>query len=496
MMRDETGADVSTDAMWRSSMMANAARDPYWLASVRGEVLAHPDYQAVIEDKCATCHTPMAHFTVATEDGESALLDQGFLTGEHALHGLAVDGVSCTLCHQILEGDFGEPDSFSGGFAVDTALPPGQREAFGPHPVDPGLASIMQGASGFTTVESQHVEAAELCATCHTLYTPYVDASGAIAGVFPEQMAYLEWLASSFGGAVSCQGCHMPAADGGVQLSVTGGPLRSPVHQHEFVGGNAYILRVLETFGEELQVTASSAQFRDKQAGVIEQLQERTATLEIESAEVAGTQLVVDVAISSLVGHKLPTGFPSRRAWIHLVVEDSDGEVVFESGGVEANGAIVGNDNDLDAGLFEEHHSSIEGPDEVQIYETILADTGGSITTVLLKGAGYLKDNRLLPSGFEKEEAHADIAVHGAALVDEDFAGGGDRVSYVVDVSRNPGPYSVMASLLYQSIGYRWTANLGDYDAEEPRAFTAFYEQVANDPVVISSAALRVDKDE
>jgi hypothetical protein len=34
-MTDESGADVSIDAAWRSTMMANAARDPYWQASVR-----------------------------------------------------------------------------------------------------------------------------------------------------------------------------------------------------------------------------------------------------------------------------------------------------------------------------------------------------------------------------------------------------------------------------------------------------------------------------
>ena len=35
---DAAGADVSIDAFWRSTMMANAARDPYWQAAVREEV--------------------------------------------------------------------------------------------------------------------------------------------------------------------------------------------------------------------------------------------------------------------------------------------------------------------------------------------------------------------------------------------------------------------------------------------------------------------------
>ena len=31
------GEDVSIGATWRSSMMANSARDPYWQATVRGD---------------------------------------------------------------------------------------------------------------------------------------------------------------------------------------------------------------------------------------------------------------------------------------------------------------------------------------------------------------------------------------------------------------------------------------------------------------------------
>ena len=42
----------------------------------------------------------------------------------------------------------------------------------------------------------------------------------------------------------------------------------------------------------------------------------------------------------------------------------------------------------------------------------------------------YLKDNRLLPHGFDKRTAEPDIAVHGAALDDPDFTGAGDRVRY------------------------------------------------------------------
>jgi hypothetical protein len=45
-----------------------------------------------------------------------------------------------------------------------------------------------------------------------------------------------------------------------------------------------------------------------------------------------------------------------------------------------------------------------------------------------------VKDNRLLPRGFDKSSASDDIAVRGQAAADADFGAGGNRVSYIVDL--------------------------------------------------------------
>ena len=487
-MVDQAGTDVSTDTFWRASMMANSGRDPYWQASVRAEVLSHPDYRAVIEDKCATCHLPMARFTTAAKGGQGQMLDDGFLAVENPHHALALDGVSCTLCHQIREDGFSEPSSYSGGFVIDTALPSGRREVFGPYRVPPGLARSMQASSGFVPLQGPHMEQSELCATCHTLYTPYLDAAGQVAGEFPEQTPYLEWLASGYSASISCQDCHMPLAQGGVQLSITGGPRRTPFYQHAFVGGNAYMLEVLESFGQDLAVTASAEHFQDKRGRTVEQLQQRTAAIVMEEAGLNGTELTADLVVANRTGHKLPTGFPARRLWIHVIVQDANGQVLFESGASNPDGSITGNDNDADPGAYEPHYLIVESPDQVQIYEAIMGDTEGTVTTILLKGAGYLKDNRLLPMGFDKGAAQADIAVYGAAAQDRDFVGSSDRVRYVVNLGGGQGPFTMSAELLYQSIGYRWADNLRRYDAPEPIRFVGYYEQVSNRAVVIASA--------
>ena len=98
-----TGEDVSIFADWRASMMANSARDPYWMAAVRREVMDHPAEATAIEDECSVCHTPMTAFPerAAGRKGRDHLPPG---RGEDAR--LAADGVSCTVCHQIQPTNF------------------------------------------------------------------------------------------------------------------------------------------------------------------------------------------------------------------------------------------------------------------------------------------------------------------------------------------------------------------------------------------------------
>ena len=70
-------------------------------------------------------------------------------------------------------------------------------------------------------------------------------------------------------------------------------------------------------------------------------------------------------------------------------------------------GQIAGNDNDADATRFEPHYNEIKAADQVQIYESIMVDQAGAVTTGLLTAVRYVKDNRLLPRGFDKRTADA-----------------------------------------------------------------------------------------
>ncbi len=81
----------------------------------------------------------------------------------------------------------------------------------------------------------------------------------------------------------------------------------------------------------------------------------------------------------------------------------------------------MGNDNDADKTRYEPHYNEITRPDQVQIYEDILGAPEGRVTTGILTGIRYLKDNRLIPAGFDKRTADRETAGVGAALHDPDF---------------------------------------------------------------------------
>jgi hypothetical protein len=492
---DDAGNDVSIDAAWRASIMANSARDPYWQATVKAEVSELPDLAETIQNTCTRCHMPMAQFTaeVAGENGVVFGAD-GFVNPDSSLHAFAMDGISCAVCHQIRSDNLGTQDSYSGGFQIDTQLRAPDRVIFGPFEIAADQAGIMAGASGYQPVQSAHMAESELCATCHVLYTPYIDALGQVAGDFPEQMTYLEYYYSSFRNRDTCQGCHMPEAEGGVKISLTSETLRSPFSQHTFVGGNAYILKMLDQYGEELGVTASSEHFAAGVERTVAQLQNDTATLKLEKPQRVGARVSAEAALTVLAGHKFPTGFPSRRAWLHVTLTDGAGNLVFESGGTNPDGSIVGNDNDADPAQFEQHYQAIVQPEQVQIYEAILRDTENHVTTDLLRAAGYLKDNRLAPEGFEKAAPYEDFAVRGGARDDVDFDGGGDRVLIAINTGEASSPFTLTVELLYQSIGFRWMENLKAYaDQTEVADFVRFTGGLPNFPVVIASDSVTLE---
>jgi hypothetical protein len=320
-----------------------------------------------------------------------------------------------------------------------------------------------------------------MCATCHTLRTEAVDpVSRKFSGVtFPEQMPYKEWLNSSHVTRASCQSCHVPLALGSVRLSSIG-PTRglAPFGKHHFVGGNAFMLGLMrqDRLGANtLALVADPASFDAAIARTENGLSQASATL-AASACVDAETLTVDVTVTNLTGHKLPTGFPNRRIWLHARVVDALGATVFESGGVDAGGEIVGLDGD-----YEPHHQTITRSDQIQVYEAVMGDLYGRPTQRLLYAARYLKDNRILPAGMLSDVADAEVRPVGVAT-DANFGNGQDRVSYAVSRAGFRAPFTITVELLYQATPPRPVAALVAYSSAEIDRFMALYRAASNLP--------------
>ena len=483
------GEDISIGASWRGSMMANAARDPYWQAGVRREALDHPEAAEAIQNECSRCHMPMSN-TLERGRGQHGAVFGHLPVGERKdeLAVLAADGVSCSLCHQITERNFGTRQSFTGGFDIDTTHRGTHMPIFGPFDVDSGRITIMKSATGFRPTKGAHIQTSEHCATCHVLETHTLGAGGKVIGRLPEQTPYQEWLNSAYRGVQTCQDCHMAVVkDSAAITSVLGQP-RARVSRHAFVGGNFFMLRMLNRYRAELGVEATPGELEATARATEEFLRTRTARVVVERAERNGAVFDVVVAIENLTGHKLPTAYPSRRVWLHVKVRDGRGAIIFESGGLRPDGSIAGNDNDDDATRFEPHHATINSPEQVAIYESIMVSPAGAVTTGLLTGSRYIKDNRLLPHGFKQTGADADIAVYGSAAQDADFKAGFDRVSYRVPAAGAEAPFTVEATLWYQPISFRWANNLRPYDAFETNRFVGYYASMSAQSAIILAA--------
>lgn len=484
-----SGEDVSIGFDWRASMMANSARDPYWQAAVRREVIDHPAAAAVIEDECSKCHMPMMRFEAHAAGGAGQVFAHLPPGAAGPTDPLAADGVSCAVCHQIQADNLGTRESFVGGFAIDTAAA-WPRQLFGPFHVDSGRTALMRSAAEFQPTESSHVQRSELCATCHTLYTHARGPAGEVIGELPEQVPFLEWRHSAYVNEQSCQSCHMPVVRDSVAVTGVLGQPRAEVSRHVFRGGNFFMLRMLNRYRADLGVTALPQELEAAASRTVQHLESSTARVAIDDVVVEDGRLRARVVVENLAGHKLPTAYPSRRAWLHVTVRDANGGTVFESGALTPEGRIIGNDNDDDAARFEPHHTRIERPDQVQVYESIMASPSGAVTTGLLTAVRFVKDNRILPRGFDKTTAHEDIAVRGDALTDADFRDGSDAVEYVVDVRDARGPFRVEAELWYQPIAFRWAHNLAPYDAHETRRFVSWYASMSESSAVVLARAV------
>lgn len=390
-------------ANWGGSLMAQAARDPLFLACV---AVAEQDAPSV-GDLCLRCHTPGGW-----QEGRSTDTSGGMLTPKDRA------GVQCDFCHRAVDRDYVPGLSPAQDVAVLAGVDPLPLQyGNGQFINDP--ASLRRGPrsdaqASHDVAYSPFHRSGDLCGTCHDVSNPVFVRTGSVdyaldpldaehtdfdlRNMFPIERTYSEWSRSTYAaggvyapqfagtkadGIVStCQDCHMRDVSGKAS-NVGGSPNRGDLALHDLMGGNAFIPDVLPAMwpGE-----VDAAQLASAKARAVHMLQ-LAATLDVTPEDFGMT-----VRVTNETAHKLPSGYPEgRRIWLHVRAVDAAGATVFESGHWDPGTGDLAEDPQLK--VYETHPGlspSIAGA---------LGLTAGPSFHFVLNDTVYF-DNRIPPRGF------------------------------------------------------------------------------------------------
>ncbi|MEZ4984171.1 MAG: hypothetical protein R2795_03900 [Saprospiraceae bacterium] len=177
------------------------------------------------------------------------------------------------------------------------------------------------------------------------------------------------------------------------------------------------MLQLMRDNAEALGISATPMDFANVISATTNMLQSKSVDINLHTLDRTQDTAFVAVTLRNKAGHKFPSGYPARRAFISLLVENAAGDTIFHSGAYDETFEVIGHNAD-----YEPHYGVIRREDEVQIYEQVLGDVNGQVTTVLTRADHTLKDNRIPPLGFRTDHTVYDTTcISGAALNDPDF---------------------------------------------------------------------------
>ncbi len=500
------GGDVNLSPFgeWSWSLMGLAGRDPVFYAQLESEQALQRTRSAGITDLCFSCHGVMGQRQLHIDQPDQ-LFREDFVYNTnradtlHRYGALAREGISCALCHQVVNDGKPLDQIVTGRFSV-SAPDSGISRIYGPF--DKPTEHPMKESLGMQPKQSDYIKSARLCGTCHAVRLPVYNASGDSVGAFFEQATYLEWLNSSYRDEPAprgrtprtCQSCHMtthyqgkpleyrianvqdqsyPEADYLAKPADIAVNPRKDFARHTLAGANPFVLEMFNQFDSILGVrkknfmTYSSNGLPTAIANAVHLARDSTARVSIVSAKSIAGSLDLHVRVENLTGHRFPTGVGFRRAFLAVSVTDARGKVLWASGRSNEQGVIVDSaGRELTTEFFtpdgtgkqryEHHHQCIDGQSQVQIYQELVTNPQGQLTTSFVAIADVVKENRLLPHGWTRSgppgfEYAAETMPHGEAANDPDFGAGGDVVQYRIPMSAS-GTLKVRAAMYYQTI--------------------------------------------
>ena len=395
---------------WQGSMMALASHDLLFEANMAIANQDAPDSG----DLCLRCHLSNGWL-----QGRSIPTDGSAMTHDDMI------GVSCDLCHRLVDPDYKSGISPDRDLVVlselENPFPGGAEYGNGMYVID--YSAIQRGPfddaqpSHFWTYSPFHSSSA-ICGTCHdvsnpafnkdedgiyqlnTLDTPNDNFSA--HSMAPVERTYSEWLNSAYntplgvyapefsgnkpGGMVSsCQDCHMRdvAGYGANPVSNPQAPLRQDVPLHDMTGGSTWLPPLLAAMYPDDINMAAVLDGVDRATYMLE----NAATLSLEQS--VGNLVV---RVTNETGHKLPTGYPEgRRVWVNVQFFDATDTLVGESGAYDSSTGVL--THDAEAKIYEVHPGIGSN-----IAPVLGLPEGPSLHFVL--NNQIFEDNRIPPRGF------------------------------------------------------------------------------------------------
>ena len=414
---------------WSASMMGQASRDPMFWAAL---TVANQDADYAGEF-CLRCHSPGGWMS-----GHSVPADGSALAGKD------FDGVSCNLCHRMVDPVFtaGQSPADDADILTNLARPPSDW-GNGQYVIDPldRRRGPLDLDSTFDFHEWRHAafqqSRSEMCGTCHEVSNPVLSKmpdgsyrpnplnephpTGNRQDMFPMDRTYSEWKNSSFavapidmGGRFggdnpvvsTCQSCHMPTATGNIASPFLAEP-RTNMPRHVFNGGNTWVLRAIRNLYSDDATYLTSQTVADSITRAEDML---AAAGDLDVSKENGQ---LKVRITNQSGHKLPTGYhEGRRMWINVKYFDARHALISEAGAYDSSTAQL---TTSDTKVYE----NVQGMDA---YMAALTGKAAGPSNHHALNNVVLKDNRIPPRGFTNAAfAAANAAPIGATYADGQY---------------------------------------------------------------------------
>lgn len=224
-----------------------------------------------------------------------------------------------------------------------------------------------------------------ICGVCHDVSNPTncppLEPYNTQA-CYPVERTFSEWnnsIYATMGEAGNCQSCHMPHVQDDKACKQGNTRTFLPVHHQN--GGNAWVPDALiQLYPADVNALALTA---GKNRAI--NLLQSAALFEAFDRTDQGPGKI-ELKVTNLTGHKLPTGYPEgRRIWINIVGYDSTDTPVWESGAYDPATAVLTHDS------------------QVKIYESEPGQESGGVCTptfhFVLNNCIH-SDNRIPPEGF------------------------------------------------------------------------------------------------